>query len=796
MHQQGRCVRLSLILILLLQALTGSSQAQQGSVLESVLIESHKPYDRLIRAIQGMGGRVTQQYTFVDGVAAEIPAGAMTELRNLPGVTAIYKDTEVPKPQSRQSARGRSNRQETLGAVATGGSSPLNRISASEVEELASSHSGVYAINNAGTNIEQLHARGLMGQGATVAVIDSGIRIGFKLLQDSVIGGVDFVDDGAPGVAGDGQADWKQSSNDGHGTFTAGLIAGSAAFRVNRVFEDALQSYAPGSLVEGRFPLIGTAPGAKIYVVRIFGDNASTGARATVVAAALEHVIGLRKAFNDSNGREGLKIDVANMSFGVSTLAAGRSILDKLVDTMLEVGIVPVVSVGDTGPSTMTNSSPGSSMSAVTVGGTSRAANERILNEVLYGTGSPQDYYPGIGRDVRPFDGTEVAWFSSRGSNADGRLDPDVVASGVGNIGQGYCPDQTLDACFKRISIGNGTSFSAPVVSGIAAVLGQACPHATATQIRNVIISTARSTGHIADHFDIHDRGQGLPDAKAAYDLLCDPSNPVPDSLADPLPLYALVRDNVEKNADLDVELSPCGTRLMAGLRPGQRSEILCEIPPSTDKVFVKLSNVKMNGPQNVFFEGGDGLFLYVHSAKTSAIGAVGDYRVNGELFLDQGEGEFELTNLDTGIMRITLNPDTLNAGTVDAEVSVHHSLAGTLTGPLIEGDLQNGDVRLFPNAVHVNANATHLDFLLTWEKDWSRYPTNDVDLIVCGPEIPDTERDCRALGNKKGATLAAPERVRIANPTPGDWTVVIHGFNLPLGGSDHFRLWVTQATD
>ena len=61
---------------------------------------------------------------------------------------------------------------------------------------------------------------------------------------------------------------------------------------------------------------------------------------------------------------------------------------------------------------------------------------------------------------------SSTRWFSSRGPNADGRMDPDVAASGVGNVGQGYCPDQILDACYKRLSIASGTSFSAPIIAG------------------------------------------------------------------------------------------------------------------------------------------------------------------------------------------------------------------------------------------------------------------------------------------------------------------------------------------
>jgi hypothetical protein len=44
-------------------------------------------------------------------------------------------------------------------------------------------------------------------------------------------------------------------------------------------------------------------------------------------------------------------------------------------------------------------------------------------------------------------------------------------------------------------------------------------------------------------------------------------------------------------------------------------------------------------------------------------------------------------------------------------------------------------------------------------------------------------------LGNKKGSTLAAPERAVIQNPETGDWTLLINGFNVPLGLTEHFTL-------
>jgi hypothetical protein len=66
--------------------------------------------------------------------------------------------------------------------------------------------------------------------------------------------------------------------------------------------------------------------------------------------------------------------------------------------------------------------------------------------------------------------------------------------------------------------------------------------------------------------------------------------------------------------------------------------------------------------------------------------------------------------------------------------------------------------------------------------------------VIVCSPAI--LAADCRALGNKKGATLAAPERVSIDNPAAGTWTLLVHGFNvLTQSGSDNFRLRIKATT-
>jgi serine protease AprX len=384
-------------------------------------------------------------------------------------VQSLIKDVDVQKPANVEPIRARSTGQATHALITSDPITSFSRLLSKDLKTLATEDSPAYSINSPQTRIEKLHAMGYTGNGVIVAVIDSGMRTGYKLVDDAVIGGIDFVDDGAPGPAGDSQSDWKKEGNDGHGTFAAGLIAGKGTFVINGVLKEALERYLPGAVVDGKLPLIGSAPDAQIYAVRVFGENAGTGASLSIILASIQHVIDQRLLFDNTQGKKGINVKVANLSLGVSTLAAGQTLLDTSIDRMLLAGIVPIVSVGNVGPSALTTSSPGSSRSSVTVGGTGHAANERIMNEVLYGTQLVEEYYPGIGGDIRPFSGTEIAWFSSRGPNADGRMDPDIAASGVGNVGQGYCPDQILDACYKRLSIASGTSFSAPIVSGIAA---------------------------------------------------------------------------------------------------------------------------------------------------------------------------------------------------------------------------------------------------------------------------------------------------------------------------------------
>jgi len=62
-------------------------------------------------------------------------------------------------------------------------------------------------------------------------------------------------------------------------------------------------------------------------------------------------------------------------------------------------------------------------------------------------------------------------------------------------------------------------------------------------------------------------------------------------------------------------------------------------------------------------------IYFQVHSAKTSQIGALGDYYDLGNPFITGGT--FTVANPEPGIMRITLSGSFTNAGKVSAKVTV-----------------------------------------------------------------------------------------------------------------------------
>jgi subtilisin family serine protease len=97
-----------------------------------------------------------------------------------------------------------------------------------------------------------------------------------------------------------------------------------------------------------------------------------------------------------------------------------------------------------------------------------------------------------------------IAAFSSWGPTADGRVKPEVCATG----------SQTalINPMNNSVIYGNGTSFACPIIAGMAACLWSAMPHATNMEIRELIIQSADR--YIQPH---EQYGYGIPNAWQAY---------------------------------------------------------------------------------------------------------------------------------------------------------------------------------------------------------------------------------------------------------------------------------------
>ena len=105
--------------------------------------------------------------------------------------------------------------------------------------------------------------------------------------------------------------------------------------------------------------------------------------------------------------------------------------------------------------------------------------------------------------------GGQIGGFSSYGPSADGRIKPEVCAVGVSAIT--ISPNEIITQA-------NGTSFSTPLLAGLAATLWSALPSENAMQIRERIIRSANRY----QNPDLNQYGYGIPDAWKAYTMYAE----------------------------------------------------------------------------------------------------------------------------------------------------------------------------------------------------------------------------------------------------------------------------------
>ncbi|HZS47927.1 MAG TPA: S8 family peptidase [Blastocatellia bacterium] len=356
------------------------------------------------------------------------------------------------------------------------------------------------------------------GTGVGIAIIDSGVSPGSSDLQNSkganrIVASKDFT--------ADSTLPTNNNLDDyGHGTSVAGVAAGNG-WASKQVDSHGVKAY-PGNY--GDFS--GVAPNANIISLKVID---STGASPiSRVIQAIDYAISIKSTYN---------IRVINLSLGGPVMQSYLTDpLCQAAERAVKAGIVVVSAAGNYGHNdvvvgydsngkpiyqTVYGSivSPGNDPKVITVGA-AKDPNESLLKWDYDGpSGKPYlsayseppelTRYPNA---LRRSD-VQVATFSSRGPTlVDGIIKPDIIAPGNkiiammtknGTTGvSSLLPQQVIpitsksaNASIKAYVQYSGTSFSAPMVSGIAALMLQANPSLTPREIKAILQLTAQRIG-------------------------------------------------------------------------------------------------------------------------------------------------------------------------------------------------------------------------------------------------------------------------------------------------------------
>jgi serine protease AprX len=311
---------------------------------------------------------------------------------------------------------------------------------------------------------------GYFGQGVDVALLDSGVLpIDGLMTPNKLVIGPDLSHESqSPSLFG--------LDTFGHGTHMAGIIGG-----LDNGMNPSNYANDPGHFV-------GMAPDSRIVSIKLADAHGQTDV--SQVVAGIGWVI-------DHAHDKGLNIRVLNLSFGTDASTDGRlDPLEHAAEVAWERGIVVVVSAGNGGAKDDGLASPALSADVLAVGSLDTHATMDTADDT-------------------------VASFSSRGNSVKGERGPDILAPGVSLVSlraPGSYIDQTQpqgrvgDRFFK----GSGTSQSAAVVSGAAALMLSQRPQLTPDQVRDTLRKSARELDGVSQDA----QGDGAIDLSAARDLV------------------------------------------------------------------------------------------------------------------------------------------------------------------------------------------------------------------------------------------------------------------------------------
>lgn len=307
---------------------------------------------------------------------------------------------------------------------------------------------------------------GQQGSGIRVAVLDTGIYAPHPDLGSRLVAWYDCVNGSA-----------TPYDDDGHGTHVAGCVLGSGA--------------ASGGAYTG------TAPAADLVAVKVLGQGGS-GTDSAVIAG-LDWCV--------QNAPQ-LNIRIVNLSLGRKpTESTTTDPLCAAVRKVVAAGITVICSAGNKGMN---------GQGATVYGGIGCPGNEPAV--ITVGASNTQATAD-RGDDT-------VCHFSSRGPTAiDQWAKPDLVAPG-NQVVSLRAPGSALDTSYPQNQVGtsyftlSGTSFAAPRVAGVVALMLSLNPYLDPNTIKGALQYTAEplNTG-LTPGLDCLTQGAGLVNAPGAVSV-------------------------------------------------------------------------------------------------------------------------------------------------------------------------------------------------------------------------------------------------------------------------------------
>ena len=293
--------------------------------------------------------------------------------------------------------------------------------------------------------LEAAHFLGHSGDGVHIGVFDSGFTLADALPVFQPIWSEGRVISAVDLYDGDG---WVFHHH--HGTYVWSILAGDAD------------------------ELTGASPDAdySLFRTEVTGLERRLEEDNWVVAAEKADSMGV-EIINSSLGYS--SFDVPDQSYSPMDMDGETTRISRAAQIATEKGILVVSSAGNSGNS-----------------------DWRIIT-------APADARDVLSVGAVDADGQHAS-FSSHGPTADGRIKPEVCATGFKTT------FAHTDGSYPQ---GNGTSFSAPLISGLAACLMEAKPEASAMEVRQAIIESAHLYANPNDSM-----GFGIPHFLEAFAIL------------------------------------------------------------------------------------------------------------------------------------------------------------------------------------------------------------------------------------------------------------------------------------